>query len=209
MNKVYKLVWSKAHNMYIAVAEFAKSQTKFNKKIKHSMLAGIIACSLGCGISLPVFAEYVPDRIDKTVSWDDFVSNYAFAYTSETSYWYWVAIDKQTGEIYEASGVGVGQNVNLTKGNVYGQGSIKEVTGLSSGFTVSDNGDYVNRAVAVKWPPQTRFYASFTFSVSLPSESVPVQAHIPVTVFYPPCRHESVPDTTSARIHTGSSAGSP
>lgn len=210
MNKIYKLIWSKTRNMYIAVCEFARSHAKSAKTriVNRTIVASILACLLSYGVSAPVYADYNPTPTTTTVSWDTFVDKYEFIWTfvaEHGSYEYWTAIDKETGKALLAMG-NVNSPVTLFEGYYY---TSTDPTFAGGDFKKADNGDYVNRTVAVKWPPQTRFYASFTFPVSLPSESVPVQAHIPVTVFYPPCRHESVPDTTSARIHTGSSAGSP
>lgn len=58
MNKIYKLVWSKTRNMYIAVCEFAKSHTKSPKSgvMSRALVAGVLACVLGCGAVMPVYA---------------------------------------------------------------------------------------------------------------------------------------------------------
>ena len=55
MNKIYKLVWSKARNMYVAVAEIAKSHTKSPKTgiLNQSLVAGVLACVIGCGMYMP------------------------------------------------------------------------------------------------------------------------------------------------------------
>lgn len=61
MNKVYKLVWSKARNMYVAVAEIAKSHTKSSKSsvIGKTLVAGVLACVISCGVIAPVMAAEV------------------------------------------------------------------------------------------------------------------------------------------------------
>ena len=48
MNKIYKLVWNKAKNMYVAVAEIAKSHTKSPKSsvIARTVVAGVLATLL-------------------------------------------------------------------------------------------------------------------------------------------------------------------
>ena len=43
MNKIYKLVWSKTKNMYVAVCEFAKSHTKApgSRAVNRTVVAGV------------------------------------------------------------------------------------------------------------------------------------------------------------------------
>ena len=52
MNKVYKLVWSKVRNCYVAVSELAKSRTKAPKSgiMSRAMVAGVLAYVLGYGV---------------------------------------------------------------------------------------------------------------------------------------------------------------
>ena len=59
MNKVYKLVWSKTKNMYVAVSEFAKAHTKApqSKVVSHAVAAGVLACAISIGATAPAFAE--------------------------------------------------------------------------------------------------------------------------------------------------------
>ena len=59
MNKIYKLVWSKARNMYVAVAEIARSHTKGPKSgvISHTVAAGVLAAVIACGAVMPAYAE--------------------------------------------------------------------------------------------------------------------------------------------------------
>ena len=48
MNKIYKLVWSKTRNMYVAVSELAKAHTKSSASgsIRRTVIAGVLACVL-------------------------------------------------------------------------------------------------------------------------------------------------------------------
>ena len=59
MNKIYKLVWSKTKNMYVAASEMAKSRTKAPSGgvISRTVVAGVLACVLSCGAVMPTFAE--------------------------------------------------------------------------------------------------------------------------------------------------------
>ena len=56
MNKIYKLVWSKTKNMYVAVSEFAKSHTKSPSSgvISRTVVAGVLASVISCGAVMPV-----------------------------------------------------------------------------------------------------------------------------------------------------------
>ena len=58
MNKIYKVIWSKSKNMYVAVSEYAKSHTKSpqSRLIDKTVVAGVLACVISCGAVLPVYA---------------------------------------------------------------------------------------------------------------------------------------------------------
>ena len=58
MNKIYKLVWSKTRNCWMAVAEIAKSHTKSPKSgiVSQGILAGMLVCALGVGMPFLVDA---------------------------------------------------------------------------------------------------------------------------------------------------------
>ena len=58
MNKIYKLVWSKAKQMYVAVAEIAKSRSKNSKRnvFSKTLVASVLACILSCGFSVNSYA---------------------------------------------------------------------------------------------------------------------------------------------------------
>ncbi len=55
MNKIYKLVWSKTRNMYIAVCEFAKSHTKSPKSnyVPKFMVSPYFSCSMIIKVRVP------------------------------------------------------------------------------------------------------------------------------------------------------------
>ena len=59
MNKVFKIIWSKARNCYVVASELAKSYTKSpgSKVINRTVVAGVLACVLSCGAVIPAFAE--------------------------------------------------------------------------------------------------------------------------------------------------------
>ena len=59
MNKVYKVIWSKAKNCYVVASELAKSHTKAPKSgvMSRALVAGVLACVLSCGAVLPVYAD--------------------------------------------------------------------------------------------------------------------------------------------------------
>ena len=52
MNKIFKVVWSKARNCYIVVSELAKSRTK-SASAKAAALVLAMALTIGGGTALP------------------------------------------------------------------------------------------------------------------------------------------------------------
>ena len=68
MNKIYKLIWSKVKNMWVAVAEIAKSHTKSPRSsvIGCTLVAGVLACVLGCGVAGPVWAAGDASKISSS-----------------------------------------------------------------------------------------------------------------------------------------------
>ena len=73
MNKAYKLVWSEARQMYVAVCEFAKSHTKscHSKALSRSVAAGVLACVISCGAYMP-FAEAAYNMTRTQIDDDNF-----------------------------------------------------------------------------------------------------------------------------------------
>ena len=69
MNKIYKLVWSKTKNMYVAVCEFAKSHTKApgSRAVNRTVVAGVLACILSCGAVVSSFAQTPAERYSSWV----------------------------------------------------------------------------------------------------------------------------------------------
>ena len=65
MNKVYKVIWSKAKNCYVVASELAKSHTKAPASgiMSRAVVAGVLACVLSCGAVMPVYAgNYVAGK---------------------------------------------------------------------------------------------------------------------------------------------------
>ena len=92
MNRIYKLIWSKAKNCYVVASELAKSRTKSPKSsaISPAIIAGVLACVLGFGSS--VYAEESTESEHKSGS---------SAYVSGDVVGYWV----------------FGNNTNIRTGN--------------------------------------------------------------------------------------------
>ena len=63
MNKVFKVIWSKAKNCYVVASELAKSYTKSPKSgvMSRALVAGVLACVLSCGAVMPAYASYSAD----------------------------------------------------------------------------------------------------------------------------------------------------
>lgn len=74
MNKVYKVIWSKAKNCYVVASELAKSHTKAPKSgvMSRALVAGVLACVLSCGAVMPVYAT---DGVDETYDGPAFASH--------------------------------------------------------------------------------------------------------------------------------------
>ena len=74
MNKIYKLVWSKTKNMYVAVCEFARSHTKASKSgnFRKRLVDGGLIAILSCGFASQSFAAItsisVPTGSEMTVT---------------------------------------------------------------------------------------------------------------------------------------------
>ena len=58
MNKVFKVIWSKAKNCYVVASELAKSHTKSPKSgvMNRALVAGVLACVLSCSAVMPVYS---------------------------------------------------------------------------------------------------------------------------------------------------------
>ena len=68
MNKVYKLVWSKTKNMYVAVCEYARIRTKSPTAggLNRAVVAGVLASVLSCGAVMPVMAAGDATNVSET-----------------------------------------------------------------------------------------------------------------------------------------------
>ena len=64
MNKVYKIIWSKAKNCYVVVSELAKSHTKAPKSgvMSCALVVGILASVLSFSVVFPVLASEAPHQ---------------------------------------------------------------------------------------------------------------------------------------------------
>ena len=64
MNKIYKVIWSKAKNCYVVASELAKSHTKSPKSsvISRTLVASVLVSLLGTSIASPVFADGPDDN---------------------------------------------------------------------------------------------------------------------------------------------------
>ena len=64
MNKVFKVIWSKAKCCYVVASELEKNRAKAPKSgiISRSLVAGVLACALSCGAVMPVYAQTVRER---------------------------------------------------------------------------------------------------------------------------------------------------
>ena len=68
MNKVYKVIWSKTKNMYVAVCEYARAYTKSPTAggLNRAVVAGVLASVLSCGAVMPVMAAGDATNVSET-----------------------------------------------------------------------------------------------------------------------------------------------
>ena len=87
MNRIYKVVWSKAKNCYVVASELAKRHTKSPRSsiISRTLVASVLACVCSFGAVLPVSAAGDP-----------------------------VTYDDNTYEVITLEGVGVGYGTRIT-----------------------------------------------------------------------------------------------
>lgn len=81
MNKIYKLVWSKTRNMYVAVCEFAKARNKSHKTGK----AAYKRCVLSALIALNLFFNpFWTGKAFSAISFNDgAISGYSYTTASD------------------------------------------------------------------------------------------------------------------------------
>ena len=74
MNKIYKVIWSKAKNCYVVVSEIAKRNSKRSSgvvgSVVRSALTGAVFLSLTAGMCAPAWAEAIMQGQDNTVVGD-------------------------------------------------------------------------------------------------------------------------------------------
>ena len=85
MNKIYKVVWSKAKHCYVVTSELAKRQTKGcgARSLRMATVSLGVAASLLCsGAVLPIFGESVAE---------------AASYRQYSGYWYvwWLCLQRE------------------------------------------------------------------------------------------------------------------
>ena len=130
MNKIYKLVWSKTKNMYVAVCEFAKSHTKSPSSgvITRTVVAGVLASVLSCGAVFPVFAA-------GTGSYEAGGGNASGDYS--------VAIgDSTTASASHSYVIGYDSSVNAPSSAIFGYSS--QVMGGEYSYIVGSNSTVLN-----------------------------------------------------------------
>ena len=71
MNKIYKVVWSKARNCYVVASEFAKSHQTGSQRIKSASLAAVMAAVILTGFSGVTVQAAVRVDNNGTVKADD------------------------------------------------------------------------------------------------------------------------------------------
>ena len=78
MNKIYKVVWSKAKHCYVVTSELAKRQTKGcgARSLRMATVSLGVAASLLCsGAVLPVFGESVAEAARHEITTDTSISS--------------------------------------------------------------------------------------------------------------------------------------
>ena len=74
MNKIYKVIWSKAKNCYVVVSEIAKRNSKRSSgvvgSVVRSALAGAVFVGLTAGMCAPAWAEAIMQGQDNIVIGD-------------------------------------------------------------------------------------------------------------------------------------------
>lgn len=162
MNRIFKVIWSKAKNCWVVASELAKSKTKPPKSnfLNKTLIVGVLTCLLNIICHYSVFAHAVstPARINGAT----FNSDYTFSNIAPIDYYddgpsiynyTGIAINNSTGDIGIAywSGYSAGGgpqdssgNVDFYKvGNIGNSGSATYLAG--NGISISsDNKVYVS-----------------------------------------------------------------
>ena len=148
MNKIYKVIWSKVRNCYVAVSEIAKRNGKSCTSVNCGAKAnrGHAGMALAIALSLSMVGGGVAWGENRIIE----VQNPSPVTSDETNYW--------CHELRFPSGSGAGTGVNFTVGN---GGKIKFVYSENSGNTIKiNNGGEVTYSVggsASYWPANGHF----------------------------------------------------
>ena len=129
MNKIYKVVWSKVRNCYVVVSELAKKSTKSCKSVKfsHSLVAGVLACVLSCGIvSFAEATDFDHGNYRVYPIYDISTSDES----GNVTYYYGLAVDKTTGKVYTAEYADWWDSLSITSGSM---GTLGGSTSYSAG----------------------------------------------------------------------------
>ena len=148
MNKIYKVIWSKVRNCYVAVSEIAKRNGKNCTSVNCGTKAnrGRVGAVLAIALSLSMVGGGVAWGENRIIE----VQNPSPVTSDETNYW--------CHELIFPSGSGAGTGVNFTVGN---GGKIKFVYSENSGNTIKINNGgevtYSGGGSASYWPANGYF----------------------------------------------------
>ena len=153
MNKIYKVIWSKAKNCYVVASELAKNHTKSPKSgvIGRTLVAGVLACVLSCGIvSFAEATDFDKGNYRVYPIFDVSTSDES----GNVTYYYGLAVDKTTGQVYTAKYADWWDSLSITSGSMgtlggstsYSAGNGLVLSGTTfavkagTGITVNSNG---------------------------------------------------------------------
>ena len=148
MNKIYKVIWSKVRNCYVAVSEFAKRNGKSCSEVSCGAKAnrGLAGVALAIALSLSMVGGGVAWGENRIIE----VQNPSPVTSDETNYW--------CHELRFPNGSGAGTGVNFTVRN---GGKIKFVYSENSGNTIKINNGgevtYSGGGYASYWPANSYF----------------------------------------------------
>ena len=88
MNKIFKVVWSKAKNCYVVASELAKRRTKLPKSCMFSrtLVAGILSCVLQFGAVMHAFAATTIIKNGNDTAFFQSDSDTLYVYTDANGY---------------------------------------------------------------------------------------------------------------------------
>ena len=109
MNKIYKLVWSKTRNMYVAVCEFAKTRNKSHKTGK----AACKRCVISALVALNLFFNpFWTGKAFSAISFNDgTISGYSYTKASD------IANSHDSHDGYSSGGTPYGIGISIIKDN--------------------------------------------------------------------------------------------